>query len=242
MASCSLDKYLDGLASQLKDCTRTVNGERKHVRWTREHLIWIMCLAASQIKADRGDLFLTDKRIKLSLGCYTTVCDQGCSDIRGPILLEGQECEKIAVKTEEDTWGDEFFPNLCSSSASDDSEYVIESIEIDSEDPCKIKVNPPVPDDGVQRYLIARCTEDIEGAISDENESLPDAICENINAFTQLVLFYAYSMDGMVNVGSEEAQKYFDNYRVLINDSFLRDLSLNDSRVLYGQVSANLGE
>lgn len=239
MATCSLDTYLDGLASQLKDCTPTSNGVKKHVRWTKEHLTWILCIAANQIKQDRGDLFLEDKRIKLSAGCYTLACSQGCEDIRGPIYLEGDECSKIAVKEESDTWGDDFFDSLPCLGAQMGDNYRVESIEIDPEDPCKIKVNPPVPDDGQERYIIARCTQDLSQSI--EDGVLPRSICDNLHAFTQLVLSYAYGMDGMVNVNNSQSKQYHDNYRELINDSAFNDLSLRDRRIIFGQRAANLG-
>jgi len=239
VATCSLDKYLDGLASQLKDCTRTQNGVTKHVRWTKEHLTWIMCIAANQIKKDRGDLFLKDKRIRLETGCYTAVCSQGCSDIRGPIYLEGQECEKISVKSESDTWGDEFFEGLaCFPNSSMSSEnYTIESIEIDPEDPCKIKVNPEVPNDGNAYYVIARCTEDLSESI--ESGVLPQSICDNLHVFTLLVLSYAYGMDGMVNVDGSQWEAYHNKYEQVIQNSFIRDLSLRDKRVLFAQNARN---
>ena len=240
MATCSLDTYLDGLARQLKDCTFTPSGTDKHVRWTREHLLWIVCIAANQIRADRGDLFLEDKRIKLDVGCYTDVCTQGAFDIRSPIILEGNECERITVDSDVNQgWANDFFPSLSCTPSSGDTAYTIESIEIDPEDPCKIRVSPAVPDDGVQRYIIARATKDIVETI--ENGELPQGVCENLHAFTQLVLAYAYGMDGMVNVDGSQWKDYHSNYENIIQASFIRDLSLRDKRILYGQVARNLG-
>ena len=242
MATCSVDEYLDGLAAQLKDCTRTQNGVQKHVRWTKDHLTWILCIAANQIKQDRGDLFLEDKRIKLEVGCYTSACSQGCNDLVGPVYLEGNECQKIAVKQESDTWTDEYFEDLpcVSNAAIAEDGYTVESIELNPEDPCKIKVNPEVPDDGNDYYLIARCTQDLSESIQERGQ-LPASICDHLHAFTMLVLSYAYGMDGMVNVDGSQWVQYHERYEKLIQDSFIRDLSLRDKRILFQQNAGNLG-
>lgn len=235
--SCSVSSYLDGLALQLKDCTPTVNGKKKHIRWTEEHLLWITRIAAKQIQRDRSDLFKTDKRIKLNIGCYTTVCDQGCEEISTPIYLEGKDCEEIDVSSSDDSWVNKYFESV-SCGHSKDGEYKIDSITINPEDPCKIKIDPPVPDDGVQRYIIARCLLDTDDSL--DSGVLPTGVCKNLHAFTQLVLAYCYGMDGMINVDSGQWQVYHENYRQLINDSFRHDLSARDPRVIFNQIQDNL--
>lgn len=241
---CTVDGFLDGLALQLKDCTTGSDGVRKHVRWTKEHLNFIMCLAASQLRSDRPDLFLETKRIKLKSGCYTAACESGCESIRGPIYLEGKECVDIDVvdkeQAEEKKWADSYFDDLsCPAPGSMEEEYSIETIIIDPEDPCVIKVNPEVPSDGIARYIVARCVTDPEEDFDGGN--LPDAACKHLNAFTQLVLHYAYSMDSMVDADGSQAQQHFQNYIDLMQLSIDRALWFRDSRVLFGRLASNLG-
>lgn len=222
--ACDTKGFLEGLQLHLKDCDG--------VRWTDGYLGWVMEIAARQLQSDRKDLFKEDKRIKLEIGCYTGVCKQGCQEISQPFRNETDECKEIEVVSSDDDWISAYFPVI--KCASDSDAYSVDRIETDLEDPCTIKVTPPVPDDGKAYWVIAKCQKDVCAALS--SGSLPDAICTHVNAFTQLVLFYAYSMDSMVNVDMSQAQRYFENYTTLMQLTYLNDLSAREKTIYLKQL------
>ena len=191
-------------------------------------------MAARQIQADRPDLFLEDHRIKLEPGCYTEVCKQGCNDIKEPFYLEGRECDDVTVTNSESDWISSYFgPIVCMDDLSG-SEFILSSVDVTPEDRCKIKINPEVPDDGRAYYLIARCQMDIDEDIDAGN--LPAAVCKHIVAFTNLVYFFAYGMDSMVNIDQSQSQQYFENYLRLMELSFFNDLSFREKNVVLGRL------
>lgn len=222
--SCNLKEYIEGLKCQLKD------PDAEH--WTDGYLAWAICIAAKQVQSDRKDLFKEDKRIKLSIGCYTSVCRQGCDEITGPFRIEGDECADVEEVTTDEDWTTQYFPPIKCFNSSD--EFKVERVETDLEDPCTIKITPPVPDDGKAYWIIAKCQKDVEEEIA--NGVLPSGICDNLHAFTQLVLFYAYSKDSMVNADDSQAQMYFNNYLSLMELSYLRDLSFRERSIYLGQL------
>ncbi len=222
MSACNTSTFIKGLQMQLKDCDG--------VRWTNGYLAWVIEVAARQVQSDRKDLFKEDKKIKLSIGCYTSVCNQGCEEISAPFRNLSDDCSDIDEISSNEDWASSHFPVIkCSDSS---GEYSVDRVTVDLEDPCTLKIDPPVPDNGKSYWVIAKCQKDIQASIM--GGSLPSAICTHLNAFTQLVLFYAYSMDSMVNVDATQAKMYFDNYLKLMQLTYLNDLSHRE-RTLYLQ-------
>lgn len=220
--ACSTKDFIEGLRCHLKD------GDA--VRWKDGYLAWVIEIAARQIQADRADLFKEDKKIKLSIGCVTNVCEQGCEEITKPFRRVGDDCSEIQTISSDEDWVSSYFPPIgCSSNGAG---YRVERIETDIEDPCSITVVPPVPDDGMAYWIVAKCQKDIQAELM--SGQLPAAVCRHLNAFTQLVLFYVFGMDSMVNADHSQAQKYFENYLVLMKLTYLNDLS-NRERTIYLQ-------
>lgn len=221
--SCDTKSYIAGLHLHLKD--------EEGVRWTDGYLAWVMGIAARQLQSDRKDLFKEDKRIKLDIGCYTNVCIQGCQEISKPYRNAADECAEIETISTDDDWASSYFP-VIQCSAPD--EYTVSRIEHDLEDPCTLKIEPPVPDDGRAYWVIAKCQRNVEDDLL--SGVLPSAVCTHLNAFTQLVLFYAYNMDSMVNVSVAQAQQHFENYLNLMQLTYLNDLSHREKTIYLKQL------
>lgn len=226
MSSCSVPEYIDFLGCHLKD--------QKHTRWTEEYLLCVIKIAAKQIQSDRKDLFKEDKKIKLTPGCKTETCLQGCEDISGPFRNNLSDCDLIDETTIDEDWTAQYFASIKCNDDLDDEDYKVESVKTDAENPCEIIVDPPVPDDGKAYFLYAKCQKDVGEEIA--SGTLPAAVCKHLNAFTNLVLFYTYGMDSMVNLDPTQSQTYFKNYLDLMGLSYLNDLSFREKNIVLNQL------
>jgi hypothetical protein len=226
VAGCTIKEFLEFIGCHLKD--------EEHVRWTEGYLLHVIEISIRQIQSDRKDLFKEDKKIKLEPGCYTQVCKQGCEDISKPFRIPGDECDDLEVIDSNEDWVSEYFPLIRCNDDDEEDEYKPERIQIDLEDPCTIKVEPEVPDDGRAYYIIAKCQRDIDQDIA--NGVLPSGVCKHYNAFIQLVLFYTYGMDSMVNLDQSQSQQYFENYLTLIGLTYMNDLSHREKEIVLKQL------
>lgn len=226
MSACDTKEFIEGLRLHLKDCDG--------VRWSDGYLAWVLEIAARQLQSDRKDLFKEDKRIKLDIGCYTDVCKQGCQEISGPFRNEGDECEDVEHVSSDDDWISSYFAVIKCIDPDGEEEYTVDRVITDIEDPCTLKIEPEVPDDGLTHWIIAKCQADLSDFLM--MGKLPAAICAHLNAFTQLVLFYAYNMDSMINVDVRIAQQHFENYLTLMQLTYLNDLSHREKTLYLKQL------
>ena len=226
MSACDTKEYIKGLRLHLKDCDG--------VRWTDAYLAWVMEIAVRQLQSDRKDLFKEDRRIKLDIGCFTNVCKQGCQEITGPFRNEGDECKDVETISSDDDWISSYFSIIKCINPEGDDEFSVDRVTVDLEDPCTIKIDPEVPDDGFSHWIIAKCQTDISDFLM--MGVLPTAVCTHLNAFTQLVLFYAYNMDSMINVDMRISQQHFENYLNLMQLTYLNDLSHREKTLYLKQL------
>lgn len=226
MSACDTQTFLEGLRHHLKDCDG--------VRWADGYLAWVMEIAARQLQSDRKDLFKEDKLIKLDIGCYTNVCKQGCQEITGPFRNQGEDCKDVEHVSSDDDWISSYFGVIKCTDPTGNEPFSVDRVITDIEDPCTLKIEPQVPDDGKAHWIIAKCQKDLTDFLM--MGTLPAAICSHLNAFTQLVLFYAFNMDSMINVDVRVSQQHFDNYLNLMQLTYLNDLSHREKTLYLKQL------